>query len=802
MLDPSNARAFAPLLSIRGGHPRQQDNHGSNHEPSSVNGSPGCGLQKNASSSDIGDRSFYQSASSDNETTPPCGTSGSMDAGSGTARLRSKFSFSNEAQTRVSGASFSLPPDIFVPFLKELSDGSGFCCVAMLLLKYLLSSKEGYDARVRHVFKRLAVEIFSYEIRKDKTFFNQVCNNGLGPSRTLNDISIDKALRQFEALESAISEKLMILSNTEKEENNGKGRSTGSMMASNPSSRKEKFIRAAKIGSAGVLAGTIFAMTGGLAAPGIASGISLIAGSAAVTTGAAITFLTSAAAVSTIFGVGGGGLAAYKMNRRTVGVTQFDFTKETKGSELYSIACLSGWLRDRHDFQRPWGVKPQGLPALELLQRFYSIHKPENVPRCSRILENWRGDERGLWNELRSKYGRDPSDLLPLLGPTQKTGLTFEQDQILIDLLVSLGHERLEPQKDKEEEWNLSPSPLLSTQSQHSINSSFLISGTGGSSSTTNGANQVQSKKSGLPKQVMPVWDFHSEYNGELYTVNWEPKLLLELRDCVTDVAVEIATGATRSILYQTALHSLMATITLPYALVSASHMIDGTWTLAIERADEAGVVLAQSLLRSKAGHRPIVLVGFSMGARMIYSCLKELARHQTKWEELRSSNTSKRKKKSFRNMMRSSSKNINDDEYDSATEVYFREPASIVEDAILMGCPNHFSQNSWNSCRQIVAGRLVNCYASTDLILTFLFQYRRISGIFRPVCGTNPIDVPGVENYDVSEFISSHSDYCSATKDILALVKFGRPDMALDPVGYEIETDAAVEVASSIGLG
>ena len=123
---------------------------------------------------------------------------------------------------------------------------------------------------------------------------------------------------------------------------------------------RQQFIRGVKIGSAGVFAGSLFALTGGLAAPGIAAGIAALAGSAAAT--AAVATLTSATVVTTIFGVGGGTLAAYKMQRRTEGLTQFEFHKETtantgdkKGegkdvksrieAELFSTICISGWLR-------------------------------------------------------------------------------------------------------------------------------------------------------------------------------------------------------------------------------------------------------------------------------------------------------------------------------------------------------------------------------------------------------------------------------------------------------------------------
>ena len=93
--------------------------------------------------------------------------------------------------------------------------------------------------------------------------------------------------------------------------------------------------------------------------------------------------------------------------------------------------------------------------------------------------------------------------------------------------------------------------------------------------------------------------------------------------------------------------------------------MIDEKWTLANERADEAGILLAQSLLNSTAGYRPVSLVGFSFGARMIIACLNELARNQEIWESQRERNevdgttetTAKAKVTSFRKNLSKSMK-------------------------------------------------------------------------------------------------------------------------------------------------
>jgi len=56
------------------------------------------------------------------------------------------------------------------------------------------------------------------------------------------------------------------------------------------------------------------------------------------------------------------------------------------------------------------------------------------------------------------------------------------------------------------------------------------------------------------------------------------------------------------------------------------TNLIDNTWTLAIERADLCGRELAKALLMRTQGSRPVTLVGFSIGSRVIFSCLRELS--------------------------------------------------------------------------------------------------------------------------------------------------------------------------------
>jgi surfactin synthase thioesterase subunit len=79
-----------------------------------------------------------------------------------------------------------------------------------------------------------------------------------------------------------------------------------------------------------------------------------------------------------------------------------------------------------------------------------------------------------------------------------------------------------------------------------------------------------------------------------------------------------------------------MIACSLPIAVLAAANKIDSTWTLACNRADEAGKGLAKTLLEASSGNRPVTLIGFSMGARVIYSCLMELGKEQIEWEKRR----------------------------------------------------------------------------------------------------------------------------------------------------------------------
>ncbi len=114
---------------------------------------------------------------------------------------------------------------------------------------------------------------------------------------------------------------------------------------------------------------------------------------------------------------------------------------------------------------------------------------------------------------------------------------------------------------------------------------------------------------------------------------------------------------------------------------------------------------------------------------------------------------------------------------YGKAQVELSREPASIVEDVILMGMPASVNRTTWISCRGVVGGRLVNCFSQNDMILSLMYRVKNIgSSLLSPPVGISKVDVLNIENYDVSGLVSSHNEYSVAVKDILKLVGYDQP--------------------------
>lgn len=182
---------------------------------------------------------------------------------------------------------------------------------------------------------------------------------------------------------------------------------------------------------------------------------------------------------------------------------------------------------------------------------------------------------------------------------------------------------------------------------------------------------------------------------------------------------------------------SLMAALQLPIVLSKLSYLVDNPWAVSLDRAWSAGLILADSLIDRNLGTRPITLVGYSLGARVIFSCLLELAR---------------------------------------------KGAYGIVQNVYMFGSPIVAKREEYLRCRTIVAGRWVNGYNKTDWILGYLF--RLTNGGIRRVAGLATVDgIPGLENMDCTEFVVGHMEYRTAMPRLLR------------ECGWVVESDEFVEI-------
>ncbi|KAL2365622.1 hypothetical protein RJZ56_001382 [Blastomyces dermatitidis] len=202
--------------------------------------------------------------------------------------------------------------------------------------------------------------------------------------------------------------------------------------------------------------------------------------------------------------------------------------------------------------------------------------------------------------------------------------------------------------------------------------------------------------------------------DSEAFALRWEFKALVKLGNALTAVVRNAAWAfASKQAITGTVFAPILGAVMWPVALLKLSHIIDNPFSIAKIRADKAGQVLADALINKAQGERPVTLVGYSLGARVIFSCLISLAR---------------------------------------------RRAYGLVESAILIGSPTPSTTSHWRLMRTVVSGRLVNVFSLNDSILGFL--YRANSAQFG-IAGLQPISgVPGVENFDVSDAVSGHLRY------------------------------------------
>lgn len=218
---------------------------------------------------------------------------------------------------------------------------------------------------------------------------------------------------------------------------------------------------------------------------------------------------------------------------------------------------------------------------------------------------------------------------------------------------------------------------------------------------------------------------------SEVFALRWEYEALLKLGNSMRALVATAAWKvASHQILIRTVFAGIMSAVFLPLGLVRLAKIAANPFSVAMSRADKAGEVLADALINGAQGKRPVTLIGYSLGSRVIYSCLQSLAK---------------------------------------------RRAYGLIESVFLMGSPVPADAAEWHSMRAVVAGRLVNVYSENDSVLALLYRATHlevdISGL-QPVTG-----VPNLENIDVSATVSGHLRYQFLVGQVLTDIGFEEID-------------------------
>uniref|UniRef100_A0A8D0PUD0 Transmembrane and coiled-coil domain-containing protein 4 n=1 Tax=Sus scrofa TaxID=9823 RepID=A0A8D0PUD0_PIG len=211
----------------------------------------------------------------------------------------------------------------------------------------------------------------------------------------------------------------------------------------------------------------------------------------------------------------------------------------------------------------------------------------------------------------------------------------------------------------------------------------------------------------------------------EQYCLAWEAKYLMELGNALETILSGLANMVAQEALKYTVLSGIVAALTWPASLLSVASVIDNPWGVCLHRSAEVGKHLAHILLSRQQGQRPVTLIGFSLGARVIYFCLQEMAQE--------------------------------------------KDCHGIIEDVVLLGAPVEGEAKHWEPFRKVVSGRIINGYCRGDWLLSFVY---RTSSVQLRVAGLQPVLLDRrVENVDLSSVVSGHLDYAKQMDVILKAV-------------------------------
>jgi len=471
--------------------------------------------------------------------------------------------------------------------------------------------------------------------------------------------------------------------------------------------------RKLKIG-AGVAVGGGIAFVCGLLVlpllvPAVAAGVALGAGAALaipVAGGAISAGIVAAGTIAIlaapflpfIFGAIGGGLVGFKVAHITEGISEFRFVRVPIFTEIYSkddvpeerfeLDFVNQSVIDTHT-----GQVHRGTPPANNIE----ASKIESLLVHSTQASNW---EQVKLDEQRRLEEAKLASSNPKKKPSKE-----EKKQ-----LKEYRKERFEQTGS-----HLTPDEVESIQT---AGMEVVI-----------GVNGWLWKKEEITRNFAIIRELHP--GAELYSLAWQSEELEALGKFVVKFAMHEAflyTLKFAACALSATAAAILGALTIPLLLITASVLIDNPWTVVANHAKRSGKLLAQTIIAKAAGNRPITLIGWSHGARVIFAALEYL---------------NKLDKEDYR---------------------------GIVQNVFLIGAPVTAKVERWNAVRPLVAGRMVNAYSKADWLLPVI--HRVGTNIkTKTYAGMEPIALATVENLDLTDVVGGHLNYNKRLDDVLRLL-------------------------------
>ena len=454
---------------------------------------------------------------------------------------------------------------------------------------------------------------------------------------------------------------------------------------------------------AAVGGGALLALTGGAAAPSLAASILGVSAMGADSVAACITG---------VFGALGAGISGFKARRRFAPVQ--DFRLAPLRSPRVGVArfyLVPGWADPARDAADPWGQNSicTTIPVA-LSSSWDDLDSPIASTTIHRGQQPKDDDDEVVAKDFAfaASVDDDDDDGLLLQGAPPPPPFALEA--------TTTTAER------PEDEWT--------------------------TSTNTSPTRRQKETKDG----ALDWWrdSGHSSFETAEVVI-WEEEALERLHTTMTETTlwVQARDRAARSVADEILRRSALGAASIPLALLEQAAALDDPWAIAIRRAKVVGKLLADELFKQLSGGggvKPVTLVGYSIGARVVMHCLEAL---------------------------------------DDVAQDH-PEALGLVENAVLLGAPVAATPNRWIRARRVVAGRLVNGYSTRDWMLRLVYRTKAwsIAGTFVScfpnflpgVAGAEPVRprdddaiAPRIENLDLSDMVNCHLAYPHLMQPIFA---------------------------------